>query len=139
MHTPRLLFIFIVIIALLHTLGILYGWYGPDSWFDIPMHLAGGAFVALLFHYLFGVRHPMLAGTHPLSIFIFAMGFVALIGILWEFYEFLADVFFLQTHSFFSAPPDILSDTLIDLANDLIGGAVATFLLLLRKREWFSG
>jgi MFS superfamily sulfate permease-like transporter len=134
MQTPpaasfvRLLAAVILAIAAVHLTAVWYGWYDTHGWIDIPLHLAGGLFIGLLFYYLFALRLPLLArpSPHPfLALFIFGLGFVMLVGVLWEFYEFGASVFILHQHGLADAPGWIYADTLKDLANDGIGGSLA--------------
>lgn len=127
----------IAAIGAVHYLALWYEWYGTVWWIDIPLHLLGGAFIGVLFVYLVAVRRDILGKTDALSFLVLGVGFVALIGILWEFYEFWADVWFLKKYALNEFPGWIHADTLKDLLNDLIGGAAAIVALhaLMKKKK----
>ena len=96
-------------------------------WLDLLMHLAGGFWAGGLGVYL--LRET------PLSKFLFfltVVSFAALVGVLWEFFEFMTDPLWsiLGRETFFQAG---LEDTLGDLLSDLVGGALAA--ILFRKEE----
>ena len=114
-----------------HTLALSLGWYYSMWWFDIPMHIAGGVWVASAFFYI--ARERRILPANPIAAFLFCHGIVALIGELWEFYEFLADIYVFHTYTPLAAPGGLHFDTLKDLFDDLVGGSVATLLLLRRK------
>lgn len=59
--------------------------------------------------------------------FIAAIGFVALVGVLWEFFEIILDRY--VTLAGYTYLPGVFEDTLLDLFLDLVGGA-AMFLIL---------
>ena len=109
----------------IHYLAGWLGWYDTTWWLDIVLHLMGGAFIGVLFFYLFRVRHDVFPGLHPALFIMFGAGFVALVGIAWELYEFWADVWLLHKYAANAFPGWVHGDTLLDLVNDLIGGAVA--------------
>jgi len=95
-------------------------------WADMALHFLGGILVAAIFLNFFGNRRDLFdLSVNRISGFLFVVSFVALIGLLWEFYEYLNDYFFLQWLS--SLPANItLSDTLSDLLFDLFGGITAS-------------
>ena len=120
-----------------HFLSSFYHWYDAVLWLDIPMHLIGGMWVALLFVYLFEKYLLKLEQVHFFKSLILTLGFVALIGILWEFYEYLSDVYIYKIHPLnLVFNPKNYPDTLSDIVNDLIGGtAVLSLIYLLRKSK----
>jgi hypothetical protein len=114
------------IILLIHIPATIYLWYYTFWWIDTPMHLLGGFFVGLLFFYLikkFEIINLIDQNNHKnnFTLIIFAISFGALIGILWEFYEFGIDVLILKKYPYYNAFGYILFDTLKDLFNDLVG------------------
>jgi len=163
----RLVWWTLVFILIVHAVGIISGMYYRLWWLDIPMHLAGGAWVALLFLYLFtptpesfvsedgdewlknAERKPEKHWHKPvvwgfterwnvfsdkgsrnyIGIFLLALGFVALVAVLWECYEYLYDVFIAERHGFLITQQGV-SDTMGDLVNGLIGGAVVALVYL---------
>jgi len=105
----------------------LYEWH--FAWLDTPMHLVGGAVSAwaawVFWLHLRRTRAlPELPGWfRDISV----LGVVAIIGILWEFSEFLTDEIratLLQGS---------VADTMKDFANDLLGAIF--FLLAVRRRR----
>jgi hypothetical protein len=119
------------LILAIHSIALSNYWYNSIWWLDIPMHLIGGAWVSLLFFSLFFKKLACFQDKwRNLSLIILSVSFVALIGVLWEFYEYLFDVFVLKTHPLaFVTDPGNLPDTIADLFNDLIGGAATAMLI----------
>jgi hypothetical protein len=93
-------------------------------WLDIPVHILSGMWVALLFLALY--YHADHIGRKEHSVFfvvVFALCSALVIGLLWEVYEFVIE------RSMDSG--DVrLDDTLKDLCDDLIGGAIAAWLFV---------
>ena len=120
----------LVAILIVHVAGSVTAWYDTVWWLDVVMHIAGGAWVALVFTYLSKNIWRILDFKNK---FIFSLvlclGFVTLVGVFWEFYEYLRDVYTFKLHPLNYAPnPLTLPDTLSDLLNDLIGGSL-TFIV----------
>jgi hypothetical protein len=113
----KILLALIVLLLAVHALGTALDWYFTYPWLDIPMHLGGGLFAGLFFFYVFFERWQILPrnmGIVPTAIL--ALGFVALTGTLWEFYQYLLPSG--------GEPAGTYADTLKDLLNDLVGGGV---------------
>ncbi|MDP3956806.1 MAG: hypothetical protein Q8P97_02310 [bacterium] len=116
---------FFAAILTVHVLATYYYWYWLIWWLDIPMHLAGGFLIAMLvLWYLEQNKKELLASFSFFNKFFFVLGAAALVGIFWEFYEFFYDVFFKSQLGFYAAQLGAI-DTVKDLANDLMGAAVA--------------
>lgn len=115
----------IALITALHYCGVIFDLYNTIFWFDTPMHLTGGIFVGTLFVYIFRIRNNLLKTESVFAFIILGMGFTILIGVLWEFYEFFADVVVIKRYALLDAPGGIRFDTLKDLFNDIVGGAIA--------------
>lgn len=122
----RIIFSDLFLIIFIAAVVALVGYYSlgdlslKNPWVDRLAHFAGGFWAAAIFIYVF--RHyPEL---HRFAYFlnskilfvIFVLGFSALIGVLWEFNEFI-----------FDSIGDLV-DTIEDLFLDLFGGLVAAFL-----------
>ncbi|TSC82075.1 MAG: hypothetical protein G01um101420_605 [Parcubacteria group bacterium Gr01-1014_20] len=126
----------LVVILAFHFLAGSLGWYDQIWWLDIIMHMAGGAWVALLAAHLITIRKIISSDRHFLERYILILGAVALVGVLWEFYEYLADVFLLKVHPINFAPnPKLLPDTLSDLLNDFLGGTATVLVLESIKKD----
>lgn len=132
------LLIFIVFIFAAHASGILFGLYWTLKGYDIAMHVFGGAWIALFSLYLLGKRVPVFDITkHKGMTFFIVLGFAALAGVLWEFYEYLGDVFILDKYPFMAQQGGVF-DTLKDLFNDLLGallGAWISLSIFIKDRE----
>ncbi|RMD61904.1 hypothetical protein D6833_07570 [Candidatus Parcubacteria bacterium] len=116
----------IVGIAVLNGVGVAFNWYRTIWWFDIPMHLLGGGWLVVLFFYLRTTRFAHVAlDSAPCLRFLSALGFVALVGVGWEFFEYGLE-FVLPSHLPAAAR---LADTFGDLLNDLLGGVAVYYLL----------
>jgi len=100
--------------------------YKVFPWLDIPMHLLGGASIAvsatLFLRYL--QNHSLCGQMRKWIFHLWNMGLVSLAAILWEFNEFLSDYFF---HG--SMQPS-LADTMGDLFLGLLGGFVASICMV---------
>lgn len=126
----RYLLVLIFLIFVVHVAALWNEIYYTHSWVDIPMHMAGGVFIGLLFYYLFVERHGYLnPNEHPWTFLLLGLGFTALIGVAWEWYEYFSQVYIQHTVVWGLAEPYALFDTLFDLFNDIFGGAVAILLV----------
>lgn len=125
----------IVLVLIFHAFGML-GWYEAWHYYDVPMHFAGGVAMGVLALALWdaNVKSVTLRGKSawPKRLFfaLCVLGFVALIGIAWEWFEFLFDQFAQVRAAWGLAQASIL-DTMSDLFFDLLGGLVV---VLLRRK-----
>ncbi len=95
-------------------------------WLDIPVHMLGGAWVALTTLVVYFRSQYIKRKDHnPLFVVMCAVSSTLVIGLGWEVYEFVVD-----------RAMDInalqLSDTLKDLCDDLVGGLLATWIFIKR-------
>jgi len=120
-----LLSLFLIIISV-HLLGMYENWYWDISWLDIPMHFFGGFWIVILF--LWARKHLNFFGNNSfLGDFIIILGWVSLIGVFWEFFEFSLDYIW-AVKGVIPLSQVSISDTLKDLLMDLLGGASAFFI-----------
>jgi len=129
-----------IVILVFHTLAVINNWYWTCNWIDMPMHFLGGLWLALLFFYFI---NPKLSpyGRPPegrqinnyewLITLISVLGFVILVGVLWEFFEFLFDVF-IASKGYLAVAQQGTADTMADLFFDLLGGLVAWIIYSVR-------
>lgn len=92
--------------------------YERLPWLDVPMHLAGGAAIARFFDLVIADldrRDVLRVGGRPAAL-VMVFGLVAASTVVWEFAEFLADVFFDA-----GAQPG-LANTMKDQLMGLVGG-----------------
>lgn len=102
---------------------------------DNMMHFAGGFLVALV---MIWRMHFSGKNSLPALPFVFSLviilGAVSLVGVLWEFYEFLSDKF-ITKNNYISLMQPGLVDTMKDLALDLSGGLLAGLLFLFIRNK----
>jgi hypothetical protein len=118
------IFIFVLIfgIAILNNIGNELFLYWRFWWFDIVMHFLGGLWVglsALWIYYFSG----FIKETKKDSSFIFLLSFlsVLVVGLGWEVFEFIIEVEFSSLY---------ISDTSLDLIMDILGGIIASLMVL---------
>ena len=92
-------------------------------WLDTAHHFLGGAWIALAFNWC----TKRFGSPFSFHMFLFAaavLGAVALAGVFWEFFEFILNRYVISI-GFLG-----YEDTLSDLFFDLLGGALAFFVIL---------
>ncbi len=94
-------------------------------WLDIPMHMLGGAWVALFTLLLYERSTFFREGRHqPFFLAILVVASTLTIGLGWELFELSAQTWIERaTHA-------DLVDTLSDLVNDLVGALVAVWFFI---------
>ncbi|HAT68143.1 MAG: hypothetical protein A2481_00640 [Candidatus Yonathbacteria bacterium RIFOXYC2_FULL_47_9] len=123
---PQILVFLVVAIAITQIFAESYYWYWLMRWFDMPMHFAGGLWVAgvVLWWRFFSGR----CASAPIAIkplFIWAVMGAVGIGALWEVYE--AGVSYLTVGHM-----NDMFDTFGDLVFDILGGLMAASIVYLR-------
>ena len=134
-HFVLSLLIFILVI---HILAIANFWYWSIDWLDIPMHFLGGLWVALFFFWILKKRFVQVSQVlegNFLLLGILSLGFVSLIGIGWEFYEFLYDKYLAKGLLLIQAS---VTDTMTDLFFDWVGGLIAILVYKIRRERSLS-
>lgn len=132
---PKVLIVLFLAIMAIHIPGNALNWYHKIPWLDIPMHMAGGVWVGLLFYYIFAIRVRAVDPKRSFSFIILGLGFVAFLGVAWEIYEFLTDIWILKAYPYNNEPGYILYDTHTDFVNDFLGGALALVWATVRERK----
>lgn len=135
-----MLAVYAIAFTSLHVAANLYGWYEAYWWIDAVAHVGGGIWVAWA---AYAYRH-LVHGYEAMPPWVQAAGilaFVALVGVFWELYEAVADAWKIHAAGVswsgigeaFGLPPyDHRWDTLWDLFNDLLGGAIVAVVALVR-------
>ncbi len=130
----------LIFILFVHLFATFNHWYWTIDWFDMPMHFFGGFWVAMVYFWLrqkrgltqintrinadnISVNQRVNPHISALLTIVSCFGFVALIGVLWEFFEFGYDVLISSKGYFFVAQQGT-ADTIGDLFFDLLGGLV---------------
>jgi hypothetical protein len=118
--------------GLLFALHRLRIWLFPfEGWTDPFLHFLGGVSIAWLTWrgYLFLKARAALPGLPRWALFLACVSVTALVGVLWEFYEYAVFIWLDPTY-------DIrLPDTMSDLLLDLSGGALLAGIALVRSRS----
>lgn len=103
----------ILLVTHLYALSTFFYWY--HRWFDIPMHIFGGAAIGALL-LAFG-------STRRVSVYFLCM-FAVVAG--WEVFEYIAHISTGQPHYWV--------DTIKDMIDGLLGAGIV--LLIARKTSW---
>lgn len=123
---PVLLVVLLVVIAIVNGFAEVYHWYWTMRWFDMPMHFAGGVWLAG-----FGTWWQYSKQGVPvqrfLPLFAVCIIYALSIGLLWEAYEAVVSFF---TVGHMNAMPDTLSDLLFDI----LGGTTVSVLVWVRTK-----
>lgn len=123
---PIILVVFLFIIAIVNGLAELNHWYWIYRWLDMPMHFAGGVWLAG-----FGVwwqfsRQGLTPGSFSAILGVCIL-FALSIGLLWEAFE--AVVSFLTVGHM-----NEIKDTLGDILFDILGGVSVAILAWVTKK-----
>lgn len=127
MASSKIVFGLLALIFVFHMVAIQKTLYWTYTWLDIPMHILGGIWAALFFAWL--AEHTSFLSfsfreAKFMTSVIMTLGFVALCGIGWEFYEFIYDVFFSVSRNYAFLLQLSAADTMADLFFDIFGGAI---------------
>jgi hypothetical protein len=144
MFSPQFILGLLIFILFFHILATVNYWYQTYTWLDMPMHFLGGFWVALTYFWLcqktritrgseimdadqhadqreFRDLSDKISVSSAIMTIIDCLSFVALIGVLWEFFEFGYDVF-ISSKGYFMTAQQGVGDTMSDLFFDLLGG-----------------
>jgi len=123
----------IFLVGVLHLPAVLNDWYFYFWWYDVMMHALGGLAIGFLAYAVWRMLEVQSVDTwRALVIQLgFILGFVALVGIGWEWAEALVDAIVLPRLGMADAQLG-LTDTMLDLYFDLFGGFVAWLLMHVR-------
>lgn len=103
----------LAIIAVSHILALQFFLYWKYAWFDIPMHFFGGVSIALGYGILPFLRIGLKLTYRT---YISYLAVVLVVGLGWEVFEIVGGINVIDEY--------FVSDTLIDLVVDLLGGTV---------------
>ncbi len=128
-------FFAIAAVLFVHVIALGMGLYASVDWFDVPMHFFGGYAIALLalavwnwIGDLVEIRSKTVSANPYARLVlegVFVVGFVMIIGVAWEWYEFLFDQFATSLVRELGVAQPGLADTMDDLFNDFVGGIAA--------------
>jgi hypothetical protein len=125
----------ITAVLVVHVIALFFDFYHTVGWFDVLMHFFGGYAMALLALALYGRlgerveikprSHAQSGLATSLLQLIFVAGFVMIIGVAWEWYEFIFDQFATSMVAKYGVAQMGLPDTMDDLFNDCVGSLTA--------------
>lgn len=131
----RLAILFLILIFLIDMLGFYLGPYRP-YFYDTILHFLGGFFLAMFFAAFFrnyGITDKSFGKAKFLIFGLIILSATMLVGIFWEFAEYLATVYFksylFKNHGIICCIGN-LDDTIGDLALDAIGAITFLFFSL---------
>jgi hypothetical protein len=124
-------------VGALHAVALLFHWYFFVWWYDVMMHALGGFAMAILGRMVWDyfVRDARISTPFLWLMQLgFVLGFVAIIGIGWEWFEGLCDVLLSFTYGVATAQLGLI-DTMLDLYFDLVGAFCGWLVLCLFEKE----
>jgi hypothetical protein len=124
----------LILILIFYISSFYYDWFYSIWWLDTPMHLIGGAWTALFAIYIYNKYFDFQKNKLIFKLIVI-LSSVALVGVFWEFYEFIMDVIILKKYLFYNEPGYVLFDTLKDLFNDLVGALIAFIFYFKRSQN----
>lgn len=124
LKTNYKIFIWPALVFGFHLIATFFGWYWSILWLDVPMHLLGGASIALsTYFWLRRFNQPeWLLGLSMISI-------TALVAVGWEDFELVIDTVY-GTHTQLG-----IYDALKDLYNGIVGATIITAIGFLKRRN----
>jgi hypothetical protein len=123
MFKKKILLLLLFLLGFSYFFTLEFGYYFKYPWIDLPLHFLGGVIVSLFFIIYF---EKSLKKLSLFSLFLFLLSFVALIGIFWEFFEWIVD------KTIYPLNQPTVNDTLGDLAMDLLGGFLVAFIYFIK-------
>jgi hypothetical protein len=124
-----------VFVLVVQAFATTYFWYWSIKWLDILMHVIGGIFIGSmsLYLYYFSGYIPSRHFSRA-SIFVIPLCGTALIGIFWEFFEYILDTYVSVSEWLLLSGG--VKDLLSDLFNDLVGSIFASiFFIVIWKKD----
>ena len=124
----RIIFwVIFAVLVLSYLLEFVVSWSATIPWLDIPLHILGGVWSGFFFFWFFSHLFSEQVMRHTwerTKIALVAVAFAALVGVVWEFHEFI----FSQMFDLYMQQG--IADTMKDLLMDIIGGGVASWWIL---------
>lgn len=115
-----------ITLMIINAMAVLFYWYVSLWWFDMLMHTIGGMLVTFVGAAFLWKR---LKNLPSLELFITLALFVFIIGLAWEYYEYIVQFYIKSVHL-----ADV-ADSISDLICDMVGGSIAAlFVIQLKKR-----
>lgn len=128
MKHPRLILLFSIlalVIGVLQVLGERFYLYWHWRWFDIPMHILSGFFIATALYIILSYRVPPRPYTLKLFLLIYVV--TLCIGLWWEYFEYSQHLIYAARHAY-----------RVDTLKDIIDDSVGVLLSFLYLRTYFN-
>lgn len=135
---PKILAILLLGFFILHAVAMYFFLYWRVLWLDTPMHFIGGFLAGLIMiWWSFYTKKVSLPKNLPmLYSFVIIVSMAALVGVLWEIYEFTVDNFVTGTgKNYINLTQPSIIDTMKDLFLDITGAALAATIFLYDRRK----
>lgn len=133
----KILVVFLIALFVFQILSIVFSLYWRFPWIDNLAHFWGGvsAGMVMIWWTFYSAKiSPITKELPKFYWFVAMLGFVALIGIFWEFYELILDRLITKNNYIAVLQPGGLMDTIKDLLVDLLGGS-AVILKFFNERK----
>ena len=134
----KILVSFLLFLFASQIISLIFSLYWKAPWLDNIMHFWGGAVVAMGMIWWTFYSAKISALTKNLPKFyatVAVLGFVALAGVFWEFYEFIVDRLITKNNYISLFQQGGLLDTLKDLFLDLLGGLTAVWRFFYERKK----
>lgn len=120
---PKLELTYILFITFAYFLGVIINLYDKISWYDTIMHFLSGVFTGYLGYYFLKDKKNKIFNI------LFILGFVSLIALSWEVFEYIASILFDVD------PQKVkltgINDTMKDIIVALLGGII----IVIKRRK----
>lgn len=134
----KILIAFLVFLFVFQTASIIFSLYWRFPWIDNLTHFWGGATagMGMIWWTFYSAKvSPATKGLPKIYTFVAILGFVAIVGIFWEFYELIVDRLITKNNYIAILQFGGLIDTMKDLFVDLLGGSVAILKFLNERKQ----
>lgn len=134
----KILAYFLIFLFVAQTVEIVFSLYWKMPWIDNIMHFLGGGAAAMGMIWWTFYSAKISASTKNLPKFytaVVVLGFAALVGVFWEFYELIIDRLITKNNYISLFQQGGLLDTMKDLFADLLGGALALWLFFYERKK----
>ena len=134
----KILVSFLLFLFASQIISLIFSLYWKAPWLDNIMHFWGGAVVAMGMIWWTFYSAKISASAKNLPKFytaIIILGFTALVGVFWEFYELIVDMLITKNNYISLFQQGGLLDTLKDLFLDLLGGLTAVWRFFYERKK----
>ncbi len=124
--------IVLAVLVSLHSLGSYLSWYWFYPWFDMPVHIISGLWIALVFLWLASIFGELKSlRNYKIKAFLIAFITAAFVGVAWELIENFTQITSVRS-------PDYSFNTTKDILSDCLGGLLAFWYFIQIKKCTFK-